>query len=230
VEPVTFVTVGPQKVDIARAPPHKAASAGRAHLTTTGFPQDDLIARLMPGVGYGYWESRAPREDKRDHDAIEAVANAFNRAAFRTAAIQEASFSTLQEALDHTAMALATGQLVTRIRPEVPFSVVPDHLRAAPAFKNLSRKVAPLLDQARGVLARLDRYARELDAESTYLFTYNDLCRAHRLEEARQLLDLMDEMDEVRNKIIRHINRALKAHDLPPFPLIKKSSAFSCRP
>jgi len=209
---------------VAGANPGSAARAARAHLAASGYPGDNLVARLLPGVGYGYWKSRAPRDDERNRDAIDHVVTVFNRSAFRTAAVQEASYVDLSEALDHTALALGTGQLVTRNDPATPFSVIPNHLLGAPALRALSAKVAPLIDQARGVLERLERFASELGAHGMYLFAYNDLISTGRSAEARKLIDLMDEMDEVRNKIMRRVNRVLEDHDLPPLPLIPKSS------
>lgn len=73
----------------------------------------------------------------------------FNRSAFRTLAIHEASYSQLSEALDHTALALATGQMVTRANPTTPFSTIPPNVLGAPALQALSTNVLPLLDQAR---------------------------------------------------------------------------------
>jgi hypothetical protein len=204
--------------------PAAAARAARAHLAATGYPQSDHVARLLPGVGYGYWRSRAPRDDERNRDAIQHVVTAFNRSAFRVPAIQEASFADLQDALNHTALALGTGQHVTRLAPSEPFSVLPNHLLGAPALRALSSDVAPLLDQARGILERLDLFARELGAEGLYLFIYNDLKHAGRTTEARTLLGLMNEMDAIRNRIMRRVNRLLGEYDEPHLPLMAKSS------
>jgi hypothetical protein len=53
------------------------------------------------------------------------------------------------------------------------------------------------------VLVRLDASARELGLTTmTYDFTYRTLVQTCRIHEAKLLLGLMDEVDEIRNKVI----------------------------
>lgn len=210
---------------VAGQTPGAASRAARAHLSAAGYSGKDHLARLLPGTGYGYYKSRAPRDDDRNRDAMEHVATVFNRSAFRTPAIQEASYSQLSEALDHTALALGTGQMVMRTHPTAPFSTIPPSVLGAPALRVLGSTVLPLLDQARGVLVRLDAAARESGPTTpTYDFTYRTLVQAKRIAEAQSLLGLMDEMDSIRNRIMRAVNRALMDHGVPPLPPIQKSS------
>jgi hypothetical protein len=58
----------------------------------------------------------------------------------------------------------------------------------------------------------------------TYDFAYRTLVQTKRTPEAQSLLGLMDEMDSIRNKIMRAVNRVLLDHDVPPLPPIPKSS------
>lgn len=208
----------------ARQNPREASRAARAHLALAGYSHQDHLARLLPGAGHGFYQSRRPRDDDRNRDALEHVASVFNRSAFRTPAIAEGSFNHLKDALDHTALALGTGHLVSRAQPTIAFSTIPPHLLGAPAVRALSNAVGPLLDQARGVLSRLEGVARELGAVQYYDAAYRDLQSAGRSGDAEALLLLMDEMDEVRNKIMRRVNRVLADHDVPPLSLIVQSS------
>lgn len=205
--------------------PGAATRAARAHLSAAGYTGKDHLARLLPGTGYGYYKSRKPRDEARNQHAMDHVAMVFNRSAFRTPAIHEASFQQLLEALDHTALALGTGHMVTRANPTTPFSTIPPDLLGAPALRALSAKVLPLLDQARGVLSRLNSAATESGLTTmTYDFTYRTLIHAKRTSEAQSLLGLMDEMDSIRNKIMHVVNRALVDYDVLPLPPIQMSS------
>lgn len=203
--------------------PHEAAGTAEAHLAVLNFAQADLSSRIVAGPGYGFWASPDSAPITSDRQALMQVMNAFRRPAFSSAAIEELSYAELMEALEHTSLMFATGDFITRHRPDEPYSKMPDHARWSPALLDLRTDVIPLLNTAR-IRVQAVQGLLPGGGDGMYVMALRSLVDDGNYDEARKLLAAMNLLDEARSEILRTVNAVWEAHDGQPLPLIRPSS------
>jgi TIR domain len=151
----------------------------------------------------------------------------FERAAFSTSCIQELFIDELSRAVKDTIAALNTGTLASR-EGVILRQAQGRASYKTPKFQEVIGRVSALLSELRLHIAALEQFFNDrLTTRRQYSECFGWLMQlAHEKSpsDVRQAVLLMDQIDEMRNQILKAINPLLEDAGAAPFPLIKLTS------
>jgi TIR domain len=164
----------------------------------------------------------------------------FERPAFWTACINELFLDELREALDDTRAALATGRLYSRSR-NLMVEFPNQNEYGLPEFRDAMQRVHDGITEVKRALVAFEKLVARKGPPADARPDFYSLLWLMREEESsqqrrargqlttRRALDLMDAIDDARNRILDAVNPLLERSGGTPFRLIERSSGIAAR-
>jgi len=151
----------------------------------------------------------------------------FDRPAFQISCIMELFIHELMDAIDDTGAAINTGSLYSRSSRLL--STFPNHKEyRSPEFKYAFAKISQTLGQLKRAIVTFDEYFRSLNPgyshHQNFFAMTASLSRTSDITVIRHLIEEMDVIDRLRNKILETLNVLLEKCRLDTFPSIPLSS------
>lgn len=179
------------------ASPNHALESAKDGLLESGAFSQELVQSL-------WFKESGPVVIGEDLSYVQFINTVFNRAAFRTSAINEITMDSLRIAIGDVKMALLTGKIVIRETRET-FLMVHLNKTDYPIFSSLFGEIIQSISKLESLI---NKFIRDFpDSKTMPLHASNAL----ELEVPR-LLNRLDALDLARNRIIKAVNDYVVEH------------------